>query len=134
MNWFRRRTICLVVLALAVDIAVSALPILREALALTAVLWVVALLTAIVSLLVLRAAITSWNKGLSGLEGSSSRGEGRSARAEAALRLGLGLVAQVHLLGLLGQVLFLGRRVVFPRVKVRHNGFCWDVARGGIRR
>lgn len=108
--------VSLVVLALAVDVAVAALAILRIALSLTAILRVVALLAAIVSLLVLRAAVAScsWYKCLAGLEGGSSRREGRGARAEAALRLALGLVAQVHLLGLLGQVLFLGRRVVFP--------------------
>lgn len=72
-DWFKGRTVCLVVLALAVDIAVAALAILRVALALTAVLWIVALLGAIVSLLVLGPAIASWDKGLSGLEGCSSR-------------------------------------------------------------
>lgn len=73
MVWPKGRTVCLVVLVLPVDVAVTALPVLRIALSLTAVLLVVALLGAIVSLLVLRASIASWDKGLPGLERSSSR-------------------------------------------------------------
>lgn len=108
-----------VVLALSVDIAITALAILI--IALLAVLRVVSLLllllAAVVALLVLGHAITA-TVGLAGLEGSCTGGEAGSAGAE--LRATL-IVAQVHLLGLLGQVLVLGGRIVFPRVEVRHD-------------
>lgn len=108
-----------VVLALAVYVAVAALSILAVAL-LLAVLRVVALLVAaIVALLVLWHAICG-TIGLTRLEGGCARCKGRSTGAETRLAW---VVAQVQLLlGLLGQVLVLGSRVIFPRVEVRHVG------------
>lgn len=119
-------TVSLVVLALSlalsVDVAVPALTVLLEAL-LATILRIISLLAAIVALLVLRHAIAAGSVGLAWGESSSAGLEGRGAGAEGGLSLLALVVAQVHLLGLLGQVLVLGRRVILPGVEVRHVGW-----------
>lgn len=106
-------TLCVTALAIA-----TAAAILRE------------LATSILLLLVLRIAaaaavlLTRLERGCTWSEGSAWV-EGRGARSE---RLWLLLlVVEVHLLGLPRQVVVLGRRVVFPRVEVRHGGQYVDV-------
>jgi len=56
---------------------------------------------------------------LSWLKGLCSWSEGTGARAEAASLLGI--VVQVHLLRLPREVLLLRSRVIFPRIKIRHD-------------
>ena len=121
-------TVALALVILVVALAVAALRITALAVATTATI-LRKLATSILLLLVLRIAATIWltrlERGCAWSEGSAWV-EGRGARPER-LRLLLLLVVEVHLLGLPGQVVVLGRRVVFPRVKVRHGGQYVDV-------
>lgn len=112
-------TVSLVILALSlsIDIPITTLAVLVEAL-LATVLRIKSLLatSTVVALLVLGGAAIAASILLAWLEGRRTGLEGGSGRTELAL-----VVTQIHLLGLLGQVLVLRSRVVFPRVQVRHN-------------
>lgn len=118
----------LALVILVVALAVATLCVTALAIATTAAI-LRELATSILLLLVLRIAaaavlLTRLERGCTWSEGSAWV-EGRGARSE---RLWLLLlVVEVHLLGLPGQVVVLGRRVVFPRVEVRHGGQYVDV-------